>query len=255
VASTAVVPSDGHFCRMDGKMMIRDWSPEDRPREKCLLKGARGLSTTECLAILLRNGAQGKTALGLAQELWKLHGEDLYMLEQGRPEKWMRISGLGKAKAATLAAAFELGRRMGTPVEPRINQHKARVRGSYDAFRYLKSALLALDHEEFWVLYLSRACDVKALECIGKGGWTATMADIRVVFQRALELCAPAIIIAHNHPSGQLTPSVEDKALTERIAEAGRFLEIDLLDHLIVGHGDYVSFADKGWLASARTTI
>ncbi len=223
---------------------IPEWSPEDRPREKCLAQGARSLSTTECLALLLRSGDRDGTALSLAQGLWRAHGEDLQALVLANPEGWMQTHGVGPAKATALAAAFELGRRMrdGDGAAPK------RIRGSVDAYEVLRPKLEGLDHEEFWVMYLSRAHEVLASECIGKGGWTGTLADLRVLYQRALARRAPAILVGHNHPSGRLVPSPEDRELTQRMLHAGRFLDIVLLDHLIIGRRDYVSFADKGWL-------
>jgi len=223
---------------------IPQWSPEDRPREKCLDQGARSLTTTECLALLLRTGDRSRTALSLAQALWRAHGEDLHALAQANPEGWTQTPGVGPAKAAALAAAFELGRRM-REEEGVVPQ---RIRASADAFEVLRPKLEGLDHEEFWVVYLSRAHEVLASECVGKGGWTVTLADLRVVFQRALAQRAPAIVVAHNHPSGRLVPSPEDRALTQRMVHAGQFLDIVLLDHLIIGRRDYVSFADRGWL-------
>lgn len=198
------------------------------------------------MALLFRNGHRGETALSLAQGLWRAHNEDLQRLACANPESWMRLSGLGPAKATALAAAFELGRRM-QAVEGAGTSHRT-VRSSGDGFALLRPKLECLDHEEFWVLYLSRAHTVLSMDCIGKGGWTGTVADLRVLFQRALELRAPAILVAHNHPSGRLQPSSEDQDLTQRMVQVGRFLDIVLLDHLIVGRGDYVSFADKGWL-------
>jgi DNA repair protein RadC len=225
---------------------ISQWPIEDRPREKCLRKGARELSTTECIALLFRHGHKGESALSLAQRLWQAQGEDLQRLTSTNPDTWMHVAGLGPAKAAALAAAFELGRRMQAGEGGGLLRKT--VRSSGDGFALLRPKLEALDHEEFWVIYLSRAHQVLQMDCIGKGGWTGTVADLRVLFQRALELRAPAILVAHNHPSGRLQPSPEDRDLTQRMIQVGRFLDIVLLDHLIVGRGDYVSFADKGWL-------
>ena len=234
-----------------GMLSIPQWSSEDRPREKCLSQGSRSLTTTECLALLLRTGHRDGTALSLAQGLWRAHGEDLQTLIEASPEVWMHSFGVGPAKSAALAAAFELGRRM------REGEGGSRqtIRGSADAFDVLRPKLEALDHEEFWVMYLSRAHHVLACECIGKGGWTGTVADLRVLFQRALIWRAPAIVVAHNHPSGRLVPSAEDRELTNRMVHAGKFLDIVLLDHLIIGRRDYVSFADRGWLSPSPEKV
>ena len=164
----------------------------------------------------------------------------------------MREVGMGPAKAAALAAAFELGRRMREGAEQGVRK---RIYGSKEAFEVLRPKLLSLDHEEFWVLFLSRAHEVIGCECVGKGGWTGTVADLRVLFQRALELRAPAVIVAHNHPSGRLVPSEEDRELTRRLVQVGVFLDIGVLDHLIVGQGDYVSFADKGWMRPTQLDL
>ena len=235
----------GHIAPMS--LPIREWSSEDRPQEKCLTQGSRALSTTECLALLIRSGAHGTSALQVAQKLWRAHGEDLQRLSSARPEAIMREVGVGPAKATALAAAFELGRRMRDAEEVVFRK---RIIGSKEAFDILKPKLLNLDHEEFWVLFLSRAHQLMACECVGKGGWTGTLADLRVLFQRALELKSPNVVVGHNHPSGRLVPSAEDRELTQRLIQVGAFLDIEVLDHLIVGHRDYVSFADKGWMSS-----
>jgi DNA repair protein RadC len=122
------------------------------------------------------------------------------------------------------------------------------IRGSDDVFQLLNPSMSALDHEQFWVVYLNRANKIIHYECVGRGGWTATAADVRVVYQRALALRSPALVVAHNHPSGRLEPSEEDRRLTQRLVEGAKILELTCLDHLIIGQNQYVSFADRGWM-------
>jgi DNA repair protein RadC len=155
------------------------------------------------------------------------------------------MGGVGLAKAAAVAAAFELGRRAAG------NESVGRdrfIRGSDDVFQLLNPSMSALDHEQFWVVYLNRANKKIHYECVGRGGWTATAADVRVVYQRALALRSPALVVAHNHPSGRLEPSEEDRRLTQRLVEGAKILELTCLDHLIIGQNQYVSFADRGWM-------
>jgi DNA repair protein RadC len=154
------------------------------------------------------------------------------------------ISGVGLAKAAAVAAAFELGRR----AAHESSGPESVVRGSQDVFQLLNPRMASLDHEQFWVVYLNRANKVVHYECVGRGGWTATAADVRVVYQRALALRTPSMVVAHNHPSGRLEPSEEDRRLTQRLVEGARILELTCLDHLIIGQNQYVSFADRGWM-------
>jgi DNA repair protein RadC len=143
-------------------------------------------------------------------------------------------------------AAFELGRRMANAkFVPRTM-----IRGSKDAFLQLWPDFENVEHEEFWVLFLNRAHRIVKKECVGQGGWTATLADLRVIFELALRTKASSIIVAHNHPSGNLVPSEHDKDLTKRLLRVGNLMDISVLDHLIVGRGEYISFADEGWLMS-----
>jgi len=224
---------------------IPTWSEEDRPRERALVHGIRGLSSSECLALVLRSGTRSQTALELARTLLANHEDRLARLASSDVHALQSISGVGLAKAAAVAAAFELGRRASRSEAPGA---EVLVRGSQDVFQLLNPSMASLDHEQFWVVYLSRANKVVHYECIGRGGWTATAADIRVVYQRALALRTPSMVVAHNHPSGRLEPSDEDRRLTQRLVEGARILELSCLDHLIIGQNQYVSFADRGWM-------
>lgn len=206
--------------------------------------GVKKLTNTELLALLLRSGSMRSSAIDLAAELLHTYDHDLRRMSSLEPEHLKDHLGVGEAKAASLLAAFELGRRLAnTKFNPELV-----IRGSQDAFSQLWPDFENIDHEEFWVLYLNRAHRVMKKVCIGQGGWTATMADLRVVFEMALRTKASSIIVAHNHPSGQLTPSEQDRELTKRILRVGGLMEISVLDHLIVGRGEYLSFADRGWM-------
>lgn len=224
---------------------IRLWSEEDRPRERALSNGIRGMTSSECLALILRSGTRTHSAVDLARVILDDFGGSLDQLASADVVALQRIGGVGLAKAAAVSAAFELGRRASG--SGRVAAANV-VRGSRDVFQLLNPCLSALDHEQFWVVYMNRANRVVHYECVGKGGWTATAADVRVVYQRALALKTPALIVAHNHPSGQLEPSEEDRRLTQRLVEGAKILDLTCLDHLIIGQNQYVSFADRGWM-------
>lgn len=224
------------------------WPVEDRPREKCMTLGVKKLSNAELLALLLRSGSDKASAVDLAVELLHSYGHDLRRMSSLMPEQWREHRGVGEAKAATVMAAFELGRRLSNAKF----STQLTIRGSQDAFSQLWPDFENMDHEEFWVLLLNRANKVLRKECVGQGGWSATMADLRVVFELALRTKASALIVAHNHPSGNLNPSDQDRELTKRILRVGSLMEISVLDHLIVGRGDYLSFADQGWLIGGQ---
>lgn len=224
---------------------ISSWSEDDRPREKMAVKGAAALSTNELLAILLRSGSGGESALDLARRILADCGNDLNRLARlSLDELSSRYKGMGLAKAAAVIAAMELGRRRALAEageSPVLNT-------SLDIYNYLRPRMSDLDHEEFWVVLLSGGCRVKGCERLFSGGWDGTMIDVRMLFRRVLESRASAIVIAHNHPSGNLRPSPQDMALTKKVREAGKLLDINLLDHLIVCLGGYYSFADEGTL-------
>lgn len=227
---------------------LLQWPVEDRPREKCMSLGVKKLSNAELLALLLRSGSDKASAVDLAVELLHCYDHDLRRMSSLMPEQWREHRGVGEAKAATVMAAFELGRRLSNAKF----STQLTIRGSQDAFSQLWPDFENMDHEEFWVLLLNRANKVLRKECIGQGGWSATMADLRVVFELALRTKASALIVAHNHPSGNLNPSDQDRELTKRILRVGGLMEISVLDHLIVGRGDYLSFADQGWLIGGQ---
>ena len=229
-------------------LTVKEWADEDKPREKMLIRGKKELSNAELIAILLRSGLQGKSAVTVAMEVLARADNSLTTLSQMEFSQLSNIKGLGVAKGTTLMAALELGRRL----QGEVNEGKDVVLdNSGHIFRYMSPMLADLDHEEFWAVYLSNRNKVIHRQRIASGGQTATTVDLRILFRIALEQKAVSLIVAHNHPSGQLKPSRDDHELTRRIQEAGNLLQVKLLDHLIIGispsgQADYYSFHDEG---------
>lgn len=217
-------------------------SEAERPREKLLTHGARSLTEIELLAILIGSGTQGESALTVARRLFNISGNDINGLAKQSPEFLCRQRGIGKAKAILICAAVELGRRH----QAREVSERAVIRSSKDAYLQLHTQLRDLNHEEFWVIFLNRANRVIHKEMVSKGGLVGTVADPRLIFERALLVKAAAMIVAHNHPSGNLEPSNPDIDITRKLKSAGEFLDLSVLDHLIIGEGGYYSFADEG---------
>ena len=226
------------------KYSIKQWAKDDRPREKLLLNGAESLSHSELLAILIHNGTKAKTAVDLAKEILKLGKDNLNELGKLSVKELMKIKGIGEAKAITIAAALELGRRR----QSSISLDKPVMLSSSDIAVYLQSKLKDHRHEVFAVIFLNRANKVNHFEIISKGGITGTVADPRIILKKALEEDAINIVLCHNHPSGSLKPSRQDEELTHKIKEAARYFDIQVLDHIIVSDMGYFSFADEGLL-------
>jgi DNA repair protein RadC len=226
------------------KYSIKQWSKDDRPREKLLSAGAENLSNSELLAILIHNGTRQKTAVDLAKEILKLGKDNLSELGKLSIKELMKIKGIGEAKAITIAAALELGRRrqVAAPLE------KSAVKNSADIASYLQTKLKDKRYEVFAVLFLNRANKINRFEIISEGGITGTVADPRIILRKALEEDAVNIILCHNHPSGSLKPSRADEELKKKIKEAALLLDIAVIDHIIVSEDGYYSFADEGLL-------
>lgn len=221
---------------------IKSWSPDDRPREKLILKGKSALSDAELLALLIGSGSKTMSAVDLGKKILQHAGNNLHQLACLTVKDLSKTKGIGRAKAMTIIAALELGRRR----KESKPEEKPKVGGSRDAFELLKSDLLDIPHEEFWVILLNRANRVIKKYQISQGGVTGTVADPKIIFKAALEELASGIILAHNHPSGNLTASQADVDLTKKLAAGGRLLEIQVLDHLIIAGQKYFSFADEG---------
>ncbi len=224
------------------KYSIKQWAKDDRPREKLLLNGAENLSNSELLAILIHNGSREKTAVDLAKEILKMGKDNLNELGKLSLKELMKIKGIGEAKAITIAAALELGRRRHS-TDP---LNKAIIKSSADIAHYLQTRLKDYRHEVFAVLFLNQANKINHFEIVSEGGITGTVADPKVILRKALEHDATSIILCHNHPSGSLKPSRADAALTEKIRGAAALLDISVSDHLIVSENGYYSFADEG---------
>ncbi|MCU0468360.1 MAG: DNA repair protein RadC [Arcicella sp.] len=223
---------------------IKAWAEEDRPREKLLLKGKSALTDAELLGILIGSGIQNMTAVELGKVILQSVGNDLNQLARLNVKDLSKFKGIGEAKAITIVSALEMGRRRKNAEIP----ERTRITCSRDAYEVLKPHLLDLPHEEFWILLLNRANQVMKCERISSGGVSGTVADPKMIFKTALENLSSAIILSHNHPSGNLTPSEADKNLTKRLREAGTYLEIPVLDHVIFTDNGYLSFADEGLL-------
>lgn len=223
---------------------IKGWSPDDRPREKLLHKGTSALSDAELIAILLGTGTTNLSAVDVAKNLLQQAGNELSQLARLTIKDLTRLKGIGEAKAITVVAALELGRRRKLTETP----DKTRISSSRAAYDFLYAELTDLSHEEFWVILLNRANRVIRKKRISEGGVSGTIADPKIIYKSALDELASGIIVAHNHPSGNLTASQSDIDLTHKLKEAGKFLEIQLLDHLIFCGEKYFSFADEGIL-------
>jgi DNA repair protein RadC len=229
---------------MDDIRSIKKWSPDDRPREKLLNKGAMALSDAELLSILIGTGTREQSAVDIARKILNSVHHDLHELGKLGLSDFKRFHGMGEAKSVTLLASFELGKRRRAMEFKKGNS----VRNSREVYERFLEHMSNLKHEEFWVMCLSRSQQVLSVNKIGEGGLSATVADPKKVFRIALENNAACIIVAHNHPSGNLQPSQEDNKLTNRLRENGSMMDCPLLDHLVVTDHGYYSYADEGTL-------
>ena len=223
---------------------IKNWAADDRPREKLLTKGAAVLSDSELLAILINNGHKEKSAVELAKEILKLGGDNLNELGKLSLKELQKIKGIGEAKAITIAAALELGRRR----HASLALEKTVIKTSIDIAQYLRAIIKDFSYEVFAVLFLNKANKINHFEIISRGGLTGTVADPRIILKIALEQEATSIVLCHNHPSGNLRPSRADEELTQKIKIAAKYLDISVMDHLIVSEEGYYSFCDSGLL-------
>jgi DNA repair protein RadC len=223
---------------------ITAWAEEDRPREKMLLKGIASLSNAELLAILIGSGTVGESAVTLAQNILQASDHSLHVLARQSLKELQHIKGIGPAKAITIAAALEIGRRR----QLSDLRDRPRITCSRDAFNVIAPLITDLYHEEFWVLLLNQANEVIDRKKVSSGGMTATVVDSRQFFRMAIEGKAVAVIAVHNHPSGNLKPSQADIQLTQKLVLAGKTIEVPLLDHLIVSERGFYSFADEGMI-------
>jgi len=224
------------------KISIKEWAEDDKPREKLLHKGPSVLSNAELIAILIGSGSREESAVALSKRIMNELKDNLAELSRLTISDLKKYKGIGEAKAITISAALELGRRRSITV---LNE-KAQLKDSKTAFILLQKELGDLNYENFCIILLNRANKVLKTVKISDGGITGTVVDPRKVFKIALDNNATSIILGHNHPSGQLTPSDADIQLTKKMKQAGDMLDLPVLDHIIVGDGNYYSFADEG---------
>lgn len=223
---------------------IKALASDDRPREKMMALGRNALSDAELIAILLGSGNKTETAVQLARRMLADQQNNINALAKLSVNELKKYKGVGLVKAINISAAFELGRRRSdTDVIDKV-----KITTSKTAYDILHKRLSDLPHEEFWILILNRANKVIKEERLSQGGISGTVVDIRLICKSAIENNASSIVVAHNHPSGQLMPSGQDISITKRLKEALKLFEIALLDHIIVGDGNYYSFADEGGL-------
>ncbi|MDF3078075.1 MAG: radC [Sphingobacteriaceae bacterium] len=226
------------------KITIKSWAEEDRPREKLLVRGRRALSDAELIAILIGSGSRTETAVELSKRILHSLQNDLDKLGTLSVAELSKFKGIGEAKAISIIAALELGRRRKDAGVKTITK----ITSSKDIFDLLYPDFADLDHEQFWIVLLNRASKVIAKQQISRGGQNGTVADPKIIFKIALESNAPSIILAHNHPSGNLKPSQADINLTHKLCSAASLLDMSILDHLIFGQTRYMSFADEGMI-------
>ena len=223
---------------------IKQWAEDDLPREKLMLKGKAALSDAELIAILISSGNDEESAVSLSKRILEGSNNNLIELSKLSVSELKKYRGIGEAKALSNIAAMELGRRRqrSTALEKPI------IQNSQKAYDYIQASLSDLAHEEFVVLYLSKSLKIITHDTLSRGGTSGTVADIKIILKSALEKLAAYIIVAHNHPSGNLKPSTQDIEMTRKLKEACSIMDIKLNDHLIIGENAYYSFSDQGML-------
>lgn len=220
---------------------IKNWSEDDKPREKLMLKGKDALSDAELMAILIGSGSRNESAVALSKRILAGAG-NLNSLGKMSISQLMQFKGIGEAKAITIIAALELGRRRRAEDTAELTK----ISSSKNAFEIMQPIIGELSHEEFWVLFLNNSNRVISKSQLSKGGIAGTIVDVRLVFKLALENGATGLILCHNHPSGNSSPSDADKQITRKIKTAGEVLDVKILDHLIITETKYYSFVDEG---------
>ena len=227
---------------MTEKRSIKDWAPDDQPREKMIAKGKASLSNAELIAILLRVGKEGMSAVDVARALLDCVNNDLIALSNLTIDDLTQHPGIGEAKAITIMAALELGKRR-RAAEANLPDE---VKDSRDTFERFLPYIDDMKQEHFLVMYLNQSNHVLKVKCISNGGTTNVIADPKIIFKNALSLNATCIVLGHNHPSGNPRPSEDDRLLTKKFVAAGKLLDINVIDHIIIGNERYYSFRDHG---------
>jgi DNA repair protein RadC len=223
---------------------IRNWAEDDRPREKLILKGRHSLSDAELLAILIGSGTRQESAVDLAKKILRLSGDNLAELAKLTIADLVKVKGIGQARAVSILATMELGRRRNES-EVLVRE---KIKSSCDAYEIFRSTIGDRPWEEFWIILLNRANKVIKKCNISEGGVSGTVVDPKKIFKISLDNHASSIILGHNHPSGVVTPSEADCRITKKIVDAGAMLEVTVIDHIIIGEDNYYSFADEGTL-------
>jgi DNA repair protein RadC len=225
-------------------LSIKDWAADDRPREKLLLKGVQSLSDAELLAILIGSGTQKTSAVELSRQILGLSKNNLSELGKLSIPELRKIKGIGEAKAISIIAALELGKRRSQT----DSTERQVISSSKDVFNYLYPVLSDLPYEEFWIIYLNRSNKIIDKYKLSQGGVSGTVIDVRMILKRAIELLASSLVICHNHPSGNKNPSENDTAITAKVKQASAQMDIILVDHIIIADNSYFSFCDEGML-------
>lgn len=226
-------------------LTITEWAEEDRPREKLLQKGINSLSDAELLAILIGSGNTEETAVELSRRILKRAQDNLHELGKfSTNELIQNFKGIGQAKAITIVAAMELGKRR----KLAETLDKKQISSSIDVFNLFQPLLADLPHEEFWILILNRANKVVEKLKISQGGISGTVVDARIILKNAIDKLASSVVLCHNHPSGNIQPSNEDRNITLKLKTAFETVDIHLIDHVIISGNKYYSFADEGIL-------
>lgn len=220
---------------------IKQWAEEDRPREKLILKGKSALSDAELIGILIGSGTKTMSAVEVAKLILREHNNDLNRIAKLGVKELTKFKGIGEAKAISIVSALELGRRR-KDSQPSDKEY---IKSSNDAYQLMKPEMLDLNYEEFWIILLKRNNEVIKKERVSLGGMSGTVVDTKVIMKKALEELASSLILVHNHPSGNRKPSQADITITKKLKEAGRIMDIPVLDHIIFTDDDYFSFSDE----------
>lgn len=226
------------------RLTIKEWSVQDRPREKYARNGAASLSDAELIAILFRTGNASESAVGLAKRLLSSSNNSLNELSEKTLHELSETKGIGQAKAMALLTAFEIGRR----IRAEKVEEKPVIKSSLDVVNLMQNKIAYLDHEELWVIYLNQSSRILGVAQINKGGIASTEVDVRIVLQQAVVKQSTQIILCHNHPSGSIRPSKADIQLTEKTRKAANLLDVMLVDHIIIHRERYFSFVEEGML-------
>lgn len=220
---------------------IKAWAEEDRPREKLLLKGKHALSDAELIAILIATGSGNESAVDLSKRILDGVKGNLNELGKLNVTDLKKHKGIGEAKALSIIAAMELGRRR----QSSDILKKDKIASSRDLYEFALPYLADLQHEAFLVVYCNRANAVIHQQIVSSGGITGTVVDVKMILKEAIARLSTVMMVAHNHPSGNLRPSDADKSITQKLQEACKLMDISLVDHIIVGDGGFYSFRDN----------